>query len=36
VLVISKMPAYQEWILLRAEEAKPLPVFFRNFADRLA
>jgi hypothetical protein len=27
VLVISKIPAYQEWAALRVEEAKPLPMF---------
>jgi hypothetical protein len=46
VLVISKIPAYQEWTGLRLEEAKPLPMFFpmieactgpaTKVADRLA
>jgi hypothetical protein len=46
VLMISKIPAYQEWAALRAEETEPLPMFFpmiaactgpaTKVADRLA
>ena len=32
MLVISKMPAYQEWAALRAGETKPLPMFFPMIA----